>query len=217
MNSDSESQTAIFLVENHPVMRFGLKTMLERHDYAICGEAATADEATSLLPTANAKIAIFDLSLNEGTAFAGLNEVRKLLPELLLIVYSMQDAQLFVENALKIGVNGYVTKSDPVETLIDAIEEVMAGNRFFGPALAKTMEKRLVLQTGIEIALQDLPSREMEILTLLGQGFSRSEIAKQLRLSTRTVETYLERLKQRFGVSNNRELTRKAISIIHQK
>ena len=205
----------IFLVEDHPVMRLGLKMMLKERGFNVCGEAETLREAFSRLPEVSADIVIFDLSVNGETAFDAITTVRRQLPKLGMIVYSMHDARLFVEQALQIGVNAYVTKADPVEVLIDAINAVIAGKKFLGPTLVKSLEDRLIEQNGHGSTLSDLSDREMEVITLLGQGFSNREIASQLTLSNHTVETCLACLKQKLGLTSNRELSREAIRITH--
>lgn len=205
----------IFLVEDHPVMRLGLKMMLEEQGFNVCGEAASESEARDLLPSAQADIAIFDLSLNGDTAFAMMTAMRHMLPNVAMIVYSMHDSPLFVENALNIGVNAYVTKADPVETLVEAINSVLEGKQYLGPTLARTLEERISLQSGSELSIKQLSDREMEVLTLLGRGFGHGEIAQQLSVGVRTIETYLARLREKLGIANNRELIREAIRITH--
>ena len=115
---------------------------------------------------------------------------------------------------MKIGVNAYVTKADPVETLVDAIAAVRSGRQFLGPTLTKSLAERLDggSQAG---STNDLSERELEVLTLLGRGFGRTEIAASLSLSTRTIETFVERIKNKLNVNNNRELLREAIRITH--
>ncbi len=211
MTNGNIDSTRVFLVEDHPVMRIGLKMMLQEHGCHVCGETGNLENALTLLPVAMPEIAIFDLSLNGETAFNTLEFLRRQHPLIAQIVYSMHDSELFVEKALQIGVNAYVTKADPVETLIDAIAAVKAGKRFLGPTLAVSLKDRLSTQTGIRSSLPELSTREMEVLNLLGKGFSRSEIATQLDLSIRTVDTYIERLKQKLGAQSNRELVREAI------
>ena len=215
MKPQSPETTRIFLVEDHPVMRLGLKMMLQERGFIVCGEATSESEARDLLPSAQADIAIFDLSLNGETAFALMVAVRHMLPNVAMVVYSMHDAPLFVENALSIGINAYVTKADPVETLVEAIESVLQGKQYLGPTLAKTLEERIAVQGGSELALKQLSDRELEVLTLLGRGFGHSEIAQQLTVGVRTVETYLARLREKLGIANNRELIREAIRITH--
>lgn len=215
MKSQMPEATRILLVEDHPVMRLGLKMMLEENGFIVCGEATNESEAREKLSTSQADIAIFDLSLNGETAFATMTAIRHMLPGIGIIVYSMHDAPLFVENALSIGVNAYVTKADPVETLVEAIQSVLKNKQYLGPTLAKTLEERISLQSGCELAIKKLSDREMEVLTLLGRGFSNSEIAQQLSVGVRTVETYLARLREKLGIINNRELIREAIRITH--
>ena len=105
MSGTNREAVKIFLVEDHPVMRLGLRMMLEEHGFNVCGEAETLREAFARLPEVAADIAIFDLSLNGETAFDAITLVRRQKPKLGLIVYSMHDTRLFVEQALQIGVN----------------------------------------------------------------------------------------------------------------
>lgn len=212
---NSNSEIKVFLVEDHPVMRLGLKMMLEEKGFAVCGEAESLDETLRLLPKSSADIAIFDLSINGDTAFSVLEQIRLWLPEIRLIIYSMHDSPLFVDNAMNLGANAYVSKADPVEILVDAINSVMAGNKFFGPSIKRALEARFSGGKKNDSTVKNLSMREMEVLTDLGQGLSRSEIAAKLGIGVRTVETYIQRLKQKLGVELNRELIREAIKITH--
>lgn len=205
----------LFLVEDHPVMRQGLKMMLVEHGYNICGETSTANEAIDLLPSANADIAILDLSLNGETAFSMIAQLRKCAPTVIFIVYSMHDSPLFVENAFHSGVKGYVTKADPVESLIEAIENVIAGKTYLCPTLANNIEQRFLTRGSLSKVLKELSDREMQVLTHIGSGFGCKEIAEKLNVNSRTIETYFARLKAKLGVANNRELVREAINVMH--
>lgn len=213
MNNNSEVR--IFLVEDHPVMRLGLKMMLEEKGFIVCGEAGNLDEAARLLPESHADVAVFDLSLNGETSFPVIEQIHHRLPNTALIIYSMHDAPLFVDNAMSVGASAYVTKADPVETILDAIKAVRAGKKFMGPTIAKTLEERITGSRGHGTILKDISAREIEVLTALGQGLGRAEIATKLGLSPRTVETYLQRLKQKLGVNQIRELIMEAIRVTH--
>ena len=213
--TNTAAQTRIYIVEDHPVMRIGLKMMLHESDCHVCGESSGVENLDSGISVAKPDITIFDLSINGETVFSTIEKVRRNFPQMGQIVYSMHDGPLFVETALKLGVDAYVTKADPVETIIDAIAAVRAGRRFLGPSLSISFEDRLSMNGGLTASLTDLSDREMEILTLIGNGFGRIDIARQLNLSRRTVDSYYERLKQKLGVSCNRELIRRAIDVAH--
>jgi len=205
----------VFLLEDHPVMRLGLKMMLEERGFDVCGEAENPEQALSRAGESGADVAILDLSLGGELAIDTIAALRRKLPELAMVVYSMHDTPLFVESALRAGANGYVTKADPVETLIDAIAVVRSGKRHFGPALARALQKRSMEAGAPRVSLNELSTRELEVVTLLGQGFGLSEIAERLSISARTIETHLVRLRDKLGVKTNRELTRAAIQFLH--
>jgi len=125
----------------------------------------------------------------------------------------MHDAPLFVENALKVGVNAYVTKADPVETIVEAIYAVNSGTRFMGPTITKTITERISADSCGFSKIKELSTREIEILTSLGKGLTRREIAEKHCLSVRTIDTYFSRLKQKLGITQNCELIREAIKV----
>lgn len=204
----------VFLLEDHPVMRMGLKMMLEQRGFSVCGEAERPEQALKDLATVEAEVAILDLSLGGEMALEAIGELRRRLPDLKIVIYSMHDTTLFVESAMRAGANGYVTKADPVETLIEAIFAVMAGKRHLGPALVKSLEPQAKAWMSTS-ALSELSPRETEVVTLLGKGFGLSEIADRLHVSSRTIETHLTRLREKLGAKNNRELTRAAIQFLH--
>ncbi len=213
MNCNDEIK--VFLVEDHPVMRLGLKMMLVEKGINVCGEASDLDEAVKLLPDSDASIAIFDLSLNGENALTVLEQIHISMPRLGLIIYSMHDAPLFVDTAFSLGISAYVTKADPVETIVDAIEAIRAGKTFLGPTVAKSLEERITDNTGHGATIKSLSAREIEVLIDLGKGLNRLEIAEKFGLSVRTVETYIFRLKQKLGVEKNRELLQEAIKVTH--
>ncbi|MBF0502266.1 MAG: response regulator transcription factor [Candidatus Riflebacteria bacterium] len=209
-----EQVIRVFLLEDHPVMRLGLKKMLEECGFEISGEAENPQQALILLQTAKTDVAIFDLSLQGETAFSAIAECRKRYPKLPIIIYSMHDSPLIVDNALHAGANGYVTKADSVETLISAIEEVLKGKRHIGPSLVKELQKQTVELEKQGFDFKKISRREIEVLTLIGQGYGLSEIAERLSISAKTVETHQIRLREKLGVKTNRELTRAAIKFL---
>ncbi len=201
----------VFLLEDHPATRLGLKTMLEERGFVVCGEAEKIEQALALLPSAKADVAVFDLSLQGKTALSAISDFRNRFRKLAIIVYSMHDSVFFIESALQAGADGYVTKVDPVEALITAIGEVRKGKIHFGPSLAKDLEKKSYDPGNSGKKIREISGRELEVLTLLGQGFGQSEIAERLFLSPRTVETHLNRIREKLGVKSSRELIRAAI------
>ena len=213
--SDSQRPPRIFLLEDHPVMRLGLKMILTERGFEVCGEAERPDQAIPMLAECGAEVAILDLSLGGELALELISDLRRRFPDLLILVYSMHDTPLFVESALRAGANGYVTKADMVDALVEAIAAVRAGKRHFGTSLAKMSESGHGDVRAVQAALTELSPRELEVVTLLGQGYGLSEIAARMSISGRTIETHLVRLRAKLGVKSNRELTRAAIQFLH--
>ncbi|MEW6709134.1 MAG: response regulator transcription factor [Candidatus Riflebacteria bacterium] len=209
------AETKVFIVEDHPVMRLGLKMMLEGKKIKVCGEAENLENAIRDIPGSSADIVVFDLSLNGENALPTIEQIHCQRPELGLIIYSMHDAPLLIENAMNLGASAYVTKAEPVETIFDAIQEVNAGRKFLSPLIAKSLEERIKENSGHSKILKSLSAREIEVLTGLGHGLGRSEIAQKHGLSVRTIETYISRLKKKLGVDQHRDLIREAIRVIH--
>ena len=146
---------------------------------------------------------------------AAYADLRRVFPKLLILVYSMHDTPLFVESAFRAGANGSVTKADPVETLSVAIAAVKSARRHLGPPLTKALEKGGGDSGGTRVVPDELSMRELDVVTLLGQGYGISEIAGRLKISGRTIETHLVRLRAKLGGKSNRELTRAAIQFLH--
>jgi len=200
----------VFLVDDHGVMRMGLRQLLVRRGFEVSGEAETAADALTRISAIRPDVALIDLSLGRDDGLALLEQLSFAVPDVKLIVYSMYDDPLYVRKAVAAGAKGYVTKDDASTHLIDAIKSVVAGKRFYSESIADKLVETIVekIEPGEQVALS---KREQDIFCLLGEGYSIREIADKLSLSHKTVETHCGNLKLKLGVKTMRELSRKAI------
>ncbi|HNW34175.1 MAG TPA: response regulator transcription factor [Candidatus Ozemobacteraceae bacterium] len=210
MGNHNNAVIKVFLVDDHGVMRMGLRQLLVRRGFDVCGEAETAEDALTRIGIVRPDVALVDLSLGRDDGMELLGRIRTSTPEVRLIVYSMHDDPIYVRRAVAAGAKGYVTKDDVSSHLVDAIKAVAIGQNFYSDSIAGKLVESIA--GGDEPgAAASLSKREQSIYDMLGDGFSISEIADMLSLSRKTVETHCGNLKQKLTIKTMRELLRKAI------
>lgn len=201
----------ILLIDDHEVVREGVKRALDKQDGKfVFGEASTVSEALSQVREQEWDIAVLDLSLGDRSGLEVLQELKQIQPRLPVLILSMHSEEQYARRAFKAGAAGYITKDCPRSELVKAIHKVINGGRYISPALA---EKLIVnLERGIDRPLHEmLSNREFEVLRLIASGKTVSQIAEQLALSDKTISTYRARILQKMSLKTNAELTRYAI------
>lgn len=204
----------ILIVDDHPIVREGYEQMISRHaDLEVCAVAADAIDALRLCESAEPDLAIIDLSLKAGNGLELCKQIKSRFPTTPTLVISMHDEQLYAERALRAGALGYVNKADSTRLLINAIRQVLSGKLFLSDAMNDRLLNRVV---GHErqpemSAFETLSDRELQVFELLGQGKTVREIAAQLKLSPKTIESYRENLKLKLRISTGTQLMRHAI------
>jgi DNA-binding NarL/FixJ family response regulator len=202
----------VLIVDDHELMRDGLRIMLDHHaGLECCGQAAEEGDAMRLIRQLHPDLAVVDLGLKSGDGISLIKQINAYDPGVRIIVYSTHGEQLYGERALRAGANGYVDKQDPAAEILEAILKVLAGKMHFSEDLIERVLHRAqhggdMLGTPIE-ALSD---RELDVFRLIGQGTSTREIADKLCLSINTVNTYRERLKLKLNLNSGVELTHRA-------
>lgn len=212
----SGTKTAVLLVDDHPMIRRGIADLINAEaDLSVCGEAATMQEAMALAQKCKPQLVIVDVSLNGNNGIELMKNLATRWPNVPILAYSMHDEAIYAERALRAGAKGYVMKQSDPEVLLEAIRQVLKGKIFLSDPMSERLLGRLVRAGGTaEIAaspIEKLSDRELEVLELLGKGMRTSEIADQLCLSIKTIETYREHLKQKLSLSSGQELLRFAI------
>ncbi|HLY74370.1 MAG TPA: response regulator transcription factor [Planctomycetota bacterium] len=199
----------VLLVEDHPIVRQGLAEVINRsRDLSVCGEATTPKEALRLIPAVRPDLAIVDLSLGEENGLDLIKDLRVRHPELPVLVLSMHDESFYAERALRSGARGYIMKREPVSVLRAAATQVLAGDIYLSPHMSQRLLHTLASGgKAVERSPEDrLSDRELDVFKLIGSGRGASDIAKQLHLSVKTIETYQVRLKEKLGLGTANEL-----------
>jgi len=202
--------TRIVIVDDHPIVRLGIRQMISgERDLEICGEADSADAARQLVASARPDLAIVDLSLAEGTGLALIRALRQSVPGLPVLVLSMHDEALFAERVLRAGARGYIMKREAITGLVDAIRKVLAGRIYVSATMAQTVLERVGHEGAVPAGrLGNLTDRELEVFDLIGRGLRTSEIAEQLGVSVKTVETYRSNIKTKLDLKDASDLIR---------
>ena len=199
------------LVDDHDLVRTGIKRLLEDHpNIEIVGEAVSGEEALQQVSVYDPDVVLMDINM---PGIGGLEATRKLLqrkPKLKIIVVTMHDDDLFPQRFLKAGALGYITKGAKVEEMLQAIRTVMANKRYLSPAIAQQIA---LGQVGEEVTspFDNLSERELQVLLMMMDGQSIGAISEKLCLSPKTVSTYRTRLYAKLGVQNDIELARLAL------
>jgi DNA-binding NarL/FixJ family response regulator len=209
-----KAKTRIVVVDDHELLRLALKDLLHSEsDFEVCGEASDADEAFHVICDQQPDVAVIDVSLSQGNGLDLVKRLKAKDPSTHVIVLSMYDSKLYAERALRAGAAGYVNKQQPSRDIVQAIRTVLSGDVYLNETMTREMLRRAA-QVGEPFPrepLEGLSDRELEIFRLIGQGMVTRQIAKDLHISTSTVETYRERLKTKLKLKNGAELTRKAL------
>ncbi len=203
----------IYIVEDHPVVRRGLASLIEPEPgLTISGETGSAKEAREDLFDTTPDLVILDLSLDEGSGLSLLDHLHNTKPDLPVLVVSMHDEVLYARRALDAGARGYLMKSNADTQVVEAIRCLLSGDIYLSPEMTSTILAEHVGGAPPDDVspLDRLSDRELEVLTLLGKGYERREIAEELALSPKTIDTYKNHLKEKLSLENNAGLRRYA-------
>lgn len=207
--------TSIIIVDDHPLVREGLATLLSKQrDFDLCGEASGIAEARELARETRPSVAIVDLTLNDGNGISLIKELVEQYRDMKVLALSMHDETLFAERALSAGAVGYVSKRDASRTIIHAIRAVLDGGLYLSEGMTNRVLTRSVgsrRQDDGCSPIERLSNREIEIFEMIGRGLTSREIAEKLDVSQRTIDTHRENIKQKLEIKNAVELTKHAV------
>jgi DNA-binding NarL/FixJ family response regulator len=210
----------IVIVDDHPLFRKGLEQLINNSDggFTVCGEAATAAEAITVIRQLKPDLAIVDLSLPGANGIELVKNIRAEFSKLPVLIVSMHDESLYALRALRAGAQGYVMKQEALENVIIAIREVLAGR----PYLSAEMSAKLITNYASGGPAESSPTerlsdRELEILELIGRGRDVRDIARMLHISAKTVETHRAHIKEKLNLPNARQVARFAVQWVTEQ
>jgi DNA-binding NarL/FixJ family response regulator len=204
----------IILADDHPVVRRGMRTLLEAEaDLSVAGEASDGLEAVRLLERLQPDVVVLDLMMPGLSGLEALRIIRQRSPKTHVVILSMYSNNAFIAEALKIGATGYVLKGCSEENLIRAVREAAAGRRFLSPPVTDIAIDAYIEQarSGPFDPHETLTAREREVLQLAAEGKTSPEIAARLHISSRTVENHRAHLMRKLGLENQSELVLHAV------
>ena len=213
-SSRDTAKRRIFLVDDHTILRDGLRCLLEAEsDLCVCGEAENARTACDRIAATAPEIAIIDISLPGPDGIELVKDLRVRFPSLKLLMLSMHDEALYAERALRAGAMGYIMKQAPSEFLLRAVRRVLDNKRYLSQSLASQFVDAFVSQRKVaNFHLTKLSDRELEILRFLGKGFTTAEVAKELGISGKTVESHRGNLRRKLNLRSGSDLLRFAMA-----
>jgi DNA-binding NarL/FixJ family response regulator len=204
----------VFLVDDHPAIREAVSDTIDgTMDMEICGQASSSDEAFRMIEKLKPDVAIIDISLNDAHGLDLVQNVRAQYPDVKMIVFSMYDENVYAERAIRAGASGYLMKSEPTKSVIEAIRSVHRGEVYLSRRMASRILNKVAMGRSSQpsFAIDELTDREMAVFQMLGQGYSVQDIQDRLSLSRKTIETYRRRAKEKLGFDTVSELLQYAV------
>ncbi|MGE0463865.1 MAG: response regulator [Vicinamibacterales bacterium] len=199
----SDRRTRVMLADDHTLVRGGIRKILEgQPGIEVVAEAADGAGALELVKSTDADVLVLDLKMPGTDGIDVLRAAKAVRPDLKVVILTMHAGQEYVARAVKGGANAYLLKDSAVQDLVAAVEAVMAGQTYFSPAIQQQLAGLVRSGGQPPSGPQTLTDREREVLTWLARGLSSKEVAKELNISVRTVETHRANLMHKLGVKS---------------
>ena len=208
------TKTRVLVVDDHPIVRQGLALLINREsDLVVCGEAEEMHTAMQEILTTHPDIVVVDISLSGPDGLELLKSIRTRHPHLPVLILSMHDESIYAERALRAGANGYIMKQEATEKVLEALRRIVNREIYVSDRVANKMLQQYIGGNAVaqRSPVADLTDRELEVFRLIGGGHSTRQIAEELRLSVKTVESYQAHIKEKLSLRSARELMQHAI------
>jgi DNA-binding NarL/FixJ family response regulator len=210
----SAPAAGIVVVDDHPMVREHLAEVIAREgDLVVCGQAESRHEALSVIKATQPALVIIDLALKASSGLDLIKDVRARWPRIAMLVVSMHDESLYAERVIRAGARGYITKQQATHSILEAIRTVLGGEVYLNPKTATRLVAQLTANPAAASSdpADVLAEREQQVFELVGQGLSTRQIAQQLHVQSKTVETYRARIKQKLQLKDGSGLLQFAI------
>lgn len=196
------TKAKILVVDDHPMVRDGLIRLIDQQeDLVCCGEAATVAETHQAVETLKPDLVVLDLRLKGGDGLELIKSLKSGYSHLRILILSQYDAPIYVERAMRAGAMGYLIKEQAAEEVLKAIRTVLSGEVYLSRAMATVLLRKIVAPNPKNSqGAEPLTDRELHVFQLLGAGLSTREIATELNLSFKTVETHRENIKRKLNI-----------------
>ncbi len=201
----------VVLVEDHPIFRKGLAELINSElDMNVVGEASDHLSGLDGIKKTEPHIAIVDISLKDSSGIELVKDLKIYLPDLLILVLSMHDENIYAERILRAGAKGYLMKQEAPETVVSAIRQMLSGKVFVSENISSKMLNRMLEGNKSSSTIDALSDRELEVFKLIGNGNSTRDIAAMLHISIKTVENHRAHIKEKLDIANSIELLQRA-------
>lgn len=202
----------VLLVDDHTMIRKGLRVLLEGNaDIKIVGESHDGNDAVIKTKQLAPDVVLMDLSMPNGLdGFSASKEIRKQNPAVKIVVLTMHDEEIFVQQAIAVGAHGYILKNSHGELLYQAIHEVYQGKHFYRTSVSQEMIRQWI-KSDAKVMPSILTDREKEIVRLIVLGYANKDIAEKLSISVKTVENHKTNIMQKLSIDSKHELIQYAI------
>jgi DNA-binding NarL/FixJ family response regulator len=205
MTETTEQAVHIMLVDDHPLVRDGLRARLESvPHFRVVAEAGSGTEALAMLASNRVDLVLMDITMRDGSGIDATAQLGRSHPGIAVLMLSMHDKLEYVTQAMQAGARGYVLKDAPGKDIVLAIDTVMAGGIYYSAPVARQLARPSVPDN-------QLTTREQEVLRHIAKGESNKQIARALDLSVRTVETHRLNIKRKLGIEGQAELIKFAV------
>jgi DNA-binding NarL/FixJ family response regulator len=212
------NEKTTLIVDDHPLFREGVKTLIERTPhFRVVGEAGTGEEALALAKALKPDVVLLDLSLPDQSGVEVTRQIRTFLPDTRIVIVSMHSRVEFITKAFQAGATGYVVKESATEKLVEGLEAVSKGEYFLDTSLSQKVVSKLVKSSArafdLDSRYQSLTRREQEVLRLVVEGLSAKEIGERLFISPKTVENHRTNIMNKLDIHSTMELVRYAAKL----
>jgi two-component system, NarL family, response regulator NreC len=202
---------SILLADDHPLFLQGLRAQLEKDGFTVVGEGANGMEAIKLAEKFRPDIVILDFSMPRLNGLDAAKEIRRVSPRSKMILLTVHQEEEYVIEAINAGIKGYVLKAEAATVIGEAIREVNLGNAYLSPGIARFAVDSYIGKCVGGMPVEVLSPRELQVLQLIAEGNTTREIAAQLKLTVRTVETYRTALMGKLDIHETASLVRYAV------
>jgi len=203
------NKTRILIVDDHPMMREGLASLLgTQPDIELCGEAENAAQALDMIPSRRPHLVIADITLPGKSGIELIKDISAMYPQVLTLAVSMHDESVYAERVLRAGARGYIMKKEGGKRILDAIRKIREGEVAVSEKMSAQILRIFSGQTGgdKDSPVRHLTDREFEVFELIGRGLATAQIAAQLHICSKTVEVHRAHIREKLGIKGGTEL-----------